>query len=185
MKAIILAGGLGTRLSEETASTPKPMVKIVDYPILLHIVNHFYNFGFREFIICLGYKQEVIKEYFMNMQFYSNNLLINQNSTSIIEPHKHNIFPNAEFKLIDTGLKSNTAERLLKAYSFINKENPFKDNFSEIIKDTKTLEIFKKDYLKFIKNFNYSEKYITDKAPLNFRWIGIINLIFPKSKIIH
>ena len=92
----------------------------------------------------------------------------------IVSSHKK-VFGGGELPILPHLIKKN----------LLNKENHFKDNFSEIIKDTKTLEIFKKDYLKFIKNFNYSEKYITDKAPLNFRWIGIINLIFPKSKIIH
>ena len=92
----------------------------------------------------------------------------------IVSSHKK-VFGGGELPILPHLIKKN----------LLNKENHFKDNFSEIIKDTKTLEIFKKDYLKFIKNFNYSEKYITDKAPLNFRWIGFINLIFPKSKIIH
>jgi hypothetical protein len=90
----------------------------------------------------------------------------------IVSSHKK-VFGGGELPILPHLIKKN----------LLNKENHFKDNFSEIIKDTKTLEIFKKDYLKFIKNFNYSEKYITDKAPLNFRWIGIINLIFPNLKL--
>ncbi len=125
MQVVILAGGFGTRLGNLTTDIPKPMVKLGHYPILLHIINHFYSFGFREYILCLGYKQEVIKEYFMRMKFFDNDLFIKNGKTEIIKPLSNNLFPEAEFKLIDTGLKSNTAERLIKANSFINKEKPF------------------------------------------------------------
>ena len=64
-------------------------------------------------------------------------------------------------------------------------EKNFKENFMNILNDQKSLNNFKNDYLRFIKNFKFNEKFITDKAPLNFRWIGLLNLIFPKSKIIH
>ena len=125
MQVVILAGGFGTRLGNLTTDIPKPMVKLGRYPILLHIINHFYSFGFREFVICLGYKQDVIKEYFMQMRFFDNDLFIKKGITEIMQPYRSNLFEEAEFKLIDTGLESNTAERLLKANSFISKENPF------------------------------------------------------------
>ena len=66
MKVVILAGGLGTRLSEETNSIPKPMVEIGQIPMLIHIMRHYYHFGFKEFVILLGYKGNLIKEYFLN-----------------------------------------------------------------------------------------------------------------------
>jgi len=66
MKAVILAGGLGSRLSEETISKPKPMIEIGGIPILVHIMNIYSNFGIDEFIICMGYKKEVIIDYFIN-----------------------------------------------------------------------------------------------------------------------
>ena len=125
MQVIILAGGFGSRLGNLTTDIPKPMVKVGKYPILLHIINHFYSFGFREFIICLGYKQEVIKEYFMKLKFFSNDLLISKETTEIIQPLKEDLFPEAEFKLIDTGLQSNTAQRLINVKSQINNEGPF------------------------------------------------------------
>jgi glucose-1-phosphate cytidylyltransferase len=70
VKVVILAGGLGTRLMEETEARPKPMVEIGGYPILWHIMQIYSNAGFNEFVIALGYKGEVIKEYFMNFRFH-------------------------------------------------------------------------------------------------------------------
>ena len=66
MKVVILAGGFGTRISEYTKSIPKPMIKIHGKPILIHIMSHYYNFGFDEFYVALGYKGNVIKQYFKN-----------------------------------------------------------------------------------------------------------------------
>ena len=66
MKAVILCGGKGTRISEETRNIPKPMVKIGEYPIILHIINYYYNFGVNEYILTLGYLGKVIEEYFIN-----------------------------------------------------------------------------------------------------------------------
>ena len=113
MQVVLLAGGLGSRLGNLTSSS-KPMVHIGNYPIILQIINHFYSFGYKEFIICLGYKQNIIKEYFMNMNFYNNNISISGNNISIIGKSYSNFFPDAQFKLIDTGLNSMTGERLLR-----------------------------------------------------------------------
>ena len=77
MKVIILAGGFGSRLSEYTDLIPKPMVKIGGLPIIHHIMNHFSKFGFKEFIIALGYKGNVIKEYFINYKSLSSNIILN------------------------------------------------------------------------------------------------------------
>ncbi|MBL0344713.1 NTP transferase domain-containing protein [Candidatus Villigracilis affinis] len=76
MKIAILAGGLGTRLSEETSVKPKPMVEIGGKPILWHIMNIYASFGFREFVVGLGYKGEVIKEYFLNYHHYAHSLTV-------------------------------------------------------------------------------------------------------------
>ena len=125
MQVVLLAGGLGSRLGNLTSEVPKPMVHIGNYPIILQIINHFYSFGYKEFIICLGYKQNIIKEYFMNMNFYNNNISISGNKISIIGKSYSNFFPDAQFKLIDTGLNSMTGERLLRVRNFLNKDQPF------------------------------------------------------------
>ena len=74
MKVVILAGGFGTRLSEETVIKPKPMIEIGDQPLLMHIMRNFAAQGFNEFVICLGYKGYIIKEYFANLRFHLNDL---------------------------------------------------------------------------------------------------------------
>ena len=76
MKAVILAGGLGSRISEETYLRPKPMVTVGDKPILWHIMQKFRIHGIKEFVICLGYKGEVIKEYFLNFKTFSSDFSI-------------------------------------------------------------------------------------------------------------
>src|SRR5262249_30117465 len=76
MKVVILAGGLGTRLAEETEVKPKPMVEIGGYPILWHIMKYYAHFGFDEFFVALGYKGEVIKNYFLNYQALSRSLTV-------------------------------------------------------------------------------------------------------------
>ena len=84
MKVVILAGGFGTRLSEYTDKIPKPMVDIGGIPMIEHIMNHYSHYGFNEFILCLGYKQEIIKEYFINYNFRKNNISIDLKSGNII-----------------------------------------------------------------------------------------------------
>tara|TARA_B100001989_G_scaffold3713_1_gene2513 strand:+ start:62910 stop:63701 length:792 start_codon:yes stop_codon:yes gene_type:complete len=143
MQVVILAGGLGSRLGNLTSEVPKPMVQIGKYPILLQIINHFYYFGFKEFIICLGYKQNVIKEYFINMNFYNNNISISGDKISIIDKSHSNLFPEAEFKLIDTGLNSMTGERLLRIKDVLNKDKPFFLTYGDGISDVNLTELLK------------------------------------------
>lgn len=105
MKVVILAGGFGTRISEETDNIPKPMVMIGDKPILWHIIKYYSNFGFSDFIICGGYKYKKISDYFLNLK--------KKNIKSL----KWNV------KVINTGIKSNTGERLKRVKKYINEKN--------------------------------------------------------------
>ena len=141
MQVVLLAGGLGSRLGNLTSEVPKPMVQIGNYPIILQIINHFYSFGYKEFIICLGYKQNIIKEYFMNMNFYNNNISISGNKISIIGKSYFNFFPDAQFKLIDTGLNSMTGERLLRVRNFLNKDQPFFLTYGDGISEVNLTEL--------------------------------------------
>ena len=111
MQCVILAGGRGSRISEETFDKPKPLIKISDKPILLHIIDIYKLFGVKEFIICLGYKGEKIKEFFLNYDYYENDFEIDFiNKDRKILSNK----TNKDFKvvLVDTGINSNTGERL-------------------------------------------------------------------------
>ena len=110
MKVIILAGGLGSRLSEETTLRPKPMVEIGGKPVLWHIMNIYAAFGIDEFIIALGYKAEVIKEYFLNFYALNNDISIDLTSGKTII-HDGNQ-PRWKVHLVDTGLHTETGGRL-------------------------------------------------------------------------
>jgi glucose-1-phosphate cytidylyltransferase len=133
MKVVILAGGLGTRLMEETEARPKPMVEIGGKPILWHIMKCYEKFGFSDFIICLGYKSHIIKEYFANYFLYNSDITIELVSNTI---NVH--YTNTEsFKvtLIETGLNTNTAGRLKKVEKYIGNETfmlTYGDGLSDI-----------------------------------------------------
>ena len=122
MKTVILAGGFGTRLSEETEIKPKPMVKIGDRPILWHIMKYYAAFGFNEFIIALGYKGEVVKEYFLNYRNLWGSLTINLRSNQI-EIHDTDC-DEWMIHLIDTGLHTSTGGRLKRLEPWL-KDNIF------------------------------------------------------------
>jgi glucose-1-phosphate cytidylyltransferase len=120
MKVVIFAGGLGTRIAEETDVRPKPMVEIGGKPILWHIMKIYSHYGFNEFIICLGYKGYFIKEYFMHYYLHNSDITIELRSNKM-DIH----FTNAEsFKvtLVETGLATKTAGRLKRVERYINNE---------------------------------------------------------------
>ncbi len=121
MKVVIFAGGLGTRISEETETRPKPMVEIGGMPILLHIMKIYGSYGFNEFIICLGYKGYIIKEYFMNYFLHNSDLTIDLKNNNV-EYHNTN---SEKFKvtLVDTGLKTKTAGRLKAVRKYIGDDD--------------------------------------------------------------
>ena len=117
MKVIILAGGFGTRLSEYTESIPKPMVTIGWKPILWHIMNTYANFNHKDFYIALGYKAEVIKEYFLNYSTLNSDFTADLSNNNVIV-HKKNIV-DWKVGLIDTGINSMTGGRVKRMQNFI------------------------------------------------------------------
>jgi len=120
MKVVILAGGLGTRLSEETVIKPKPMVEIGGNPILWHIMKIFSQYGFNDFIICLGYKGYVIKEYFANYFLHMSDVTIDIKNNKI-EIHQNYSEP-WKISLIDTGDNTMTGGRVKRIQSYIGDE---------------------------------------------------------------
>jgi len=111
MKVAILAGGMGTRLAEETDQRPKAMVEIGGKPILWHIMKHYSSYGFNEFIIALGYKKEAIIRYFLDLHYYSSNLTVSTGDGSITV-HDQRREPDWTVHLIDTGLLTDTGGRI-------------------------------------------------------------------------
>ncbi len=122
MKVAILAGGLGTRLSEETAIKPKPMVEVGGKPLLWHIMNIYAAHGYKEFVIALGYKGEIIKDYFLNYHYYSRSLTVQLKTGDVKIHNDHG--EDWIVHLLDTGMDTNTGGRVKRAAEFIGNE-PF------------------------------------------------------------
>lgn len=111
MKVAILAGGVGSRLSEETEIKPKPMVEIGGMPILWHIMMHYAHYGYKDFVVALGYKAEVIKRYFVDLCSLSNDLTVKTRSGDVLR-HNNNLSPDWTVDLADTGLRTQTGGRI-------------------------------------------------------------------------
>ena len=133
MKAVILAGGLGTRLSEETVSKPKPMVEIGGKPILWHIMKTYSYYGINDFIICCGYKGYVIKEYFQNYFLHQSDVTFDMKGNKMIV-HKERAEPWS-VTLLDTGDDSMTAGRLKRAYQYLQNEECFCFTYGDGVAD--------------------------------------------------
>ena len=132
MKVAILAGGLGTRLSEETVVKPKPMIEVGEQPILWHIMKHYGHFGFHDFVLALGYKGEYIKRYFMDYYHLSTNLTI-ELSQGRVQPH----FTERDdwhVDLIDTGTLTNTGGRVKRLAPWLN-EGTFMLTYGDGVSD--------------------------------------------------
>ena len=139
MKVIILAGGLGTRLSEHTERIPKPMVEIVGKPIIWHIMNHYNSYSFNNFFLALGYKSEVIKDYFLNYYHINSNFQIDL-SNGAIKSYNSDI-KNWKVSLIDTGLKTMTGGRLKKLKPYIDDNEDFLLTYGDGLSDVDISEL--------------------------------------------
>lgn len=165
MKVVILCGGIGYRLKEETEFKPKPMVFIGNKPILWHIMKIFSHYGFNEFIIALGYKGDYIKDYFLNQKYFLDNFTIHTKS-GYTKLHKNNNSKNKDdFKItfVDTGQDTLPGERILRVKDFIpESDEDFMVTYGDGVSD---LNI--KDLVKFHKKHNH---------------IGTITGVHPRSK---
>lgn len=123
MKAIILAGGFGTRLAEETDLRPKPMVEIGGRPILWHIMNHYASHGVKEFVICLGYKAEYVKKFFLDYSAALSDFTVDL-SNQQVHVHKQRA-EDWKVTLVDTGLNTMTGGRVRRAIDYVEPYEPF------------------------------------------------------------
>lgn len=197
MKVIILAGGLGSRLSEETHLKPKPMVEIGGKPILWHIMNIYASQGFNDFVILLGFKGEVIKNYFINYLYQNNDIHINlkENSLEMIEKYHE----DWKITLVDTGKNSMTGSRLAKARKYtddksfmltygdgvadidlkellkFHKKNKGIGTFTSVIPEGR-FGVFRKDSSNLVTSF--SEKKDNEKTEINAGFFVFENEIF-------
>jgi glucose-1-phosphate cytidylyltransferase len=118
MKVVLLAGGLGTRLSEETSVRPKPMVEIGGMPIIWHIMKHYSSFGFNDFVICLGYKGYMVKEYFTNYFVHMSDVTVDLKNNKV-EVHSNHAEP-WKVTMVDTGNETMTGGRLKRVEEYVN-----------------------------------------------------------------
>ncbi|ESQ89436.1 glucose-1-phosphate cytidylyltransferase [Asticcacaulis benevestitus] len=134
MRAVILAGGLGTRLAEETSVRPKPMVEVGGYPILWHILNIYSQHGINEFVICLGYKGYYIKEYFANYALHQSSICVDikEKSVSFLGDDK---LPPWKIFLVDTGAETMTGGRLKRVRDYLPADEPFCMTYGDGVAD--------------------------------------------------
>ena len=141
MKVVILAGGLGTRLGEETRMKPKPMVEVGDKPILWHIMKIYSSYGFNDFIVCCGYKGHMIKDYFLHYYMYQSDMQFGtkEHSEKYLEP-------TAEpwrITLADTGQRTLTAGRILKIKDYIGDDESFMLTYGDGVGNVNIPELIK------------------------------------------
>lgn len=121
MKVVLLAGGFGTRISEETQFKPKPMIEIGGKPILWHIMKEYSAYGFNEFVICAGYKQHYIKEYFANYYMYNSDITFDFTQNNLMEIHSNNAEP-WKVTIVDTGLNTMTGGRIRRIEPYVEND---------------------------------------------------------------
>ena len=170
MKVVILAGGLGTRLSEETGLKPKPMVEIGGMPILWHIMKIYSSYGYNDFVICLGYKGYVVKEYFANYFMHKSDVTIDLKTNSV-KVHETEAEPWT-ITLVDTGLNSMTGGRIKRVQKHIGNE-PFLLTYGDGVSDVNIREL--------VARHQKEGKYCTVTSVQPSGRFGALNLGFDKQ----
>jgi len=143
MKVVILAGGYGTRIRDVADDIPKPMIPIGPYPIIWHIMKRYAQFGFKDFVICLGYKGEVIKDFFLNYEAYTRDFTIRFGVNGGIDYHSSHAESDWSITLADTGLKAMTGARVARIRKYVQGQTfmlTYGDGISDI--DVKRLVDF-------------------------------------------
>jgi len=141
MKVVILAGGLGTRLAEETEVKPKPLVEVGNRPILWHIMKHYAHYGFKHFLVALGYKGDLIKKYMVDFSALNGDLTVDFSTGSVKDNHK-NLKIDWTVDLIDTGISTYTAGRLKRLAPRLGKET-FMMTYGDGVSDVNLHELLK------------------------------------------
>ena len=182
MKVVILAGGFGTRISEESVLKPKPMIEIGGMPILWHIMKLYSSYGYNEFIICAGYKQHVIKEWFADYFLHTSDITFNylNNNNEIIVHNKHT--EPWKVTVVDTGLKTETGGRIKRVKDYIGNE-PFMLTYGDAVGDidiNKLVEYHKAHHkIGTISMYNFGQ----NKGVVEVGENGAINAFREKSNL--
>ena len=135
MKVVILAGGFGTRIRDVADDIPKPMIPIGPYPILWHIMKYYSSFGFKDFVLCLGYKGNVIRDFFLNYEAYTRDITLKLGNTK--ELIYHNCHSEADWSvtLVDTGLNAMTGARIGRILPYIGEDEDFMLTYGDGVGD--------------------------------------------------
>lgn len=166
MKVVILAGGLGTRISEESHLKPKPMIEIGGKPILWHIMKEYSYYGFNEFIICCGYKQHVIKEYFADYYLYNSDITFDFSDENKMTIH-NNVAEPWKVTLIDTGLNTMTGGRIKRIQPYVG-SSAFMMTYGDAVSDVNLKEL-----LRFHQSHGKMATLTAVKAGQRFGVLGI------------
>ena len=167
MKAVILAGGLGTRISEETSSKPKPLIDIGGMPILWHIMKIYSSYGINDFVICCGYKGYMIKEYFANYSLHMSDVTFDMKNSSM-EVHHKSVEP-WKVTLVDTGLNTMTGGRLGRVKKYVD-DDTFCFTYGDGVADINI-----SDLIKFHKNMKKTATITAVQPPGRFGTLEIEN----------
>lgn len=135
MKVVILAGGYGTRIRDVTSDIPKPMIPIGPYPILWHIMKSYAHFGYKDFVICLGYKGQSIKDFFLNYEAYTRDFTIGLGGESKFTYHSEHDESDWNVTLADTGVHSMTGSRISKIQKYIGDDEDFLLTYGDGVSD--------------------------------------------------
>lgn len=198
MKVVLLAGGYGTRISEETHIKPKPMIEVGGKPIIWHIMKEYSHYGFNDFIICAGYKQHIVKEWFNNYFIYTSDVTYDMTNGKKIILHEQHSEP-WRVTVVDTGLNTMTGSRIKKIQKYVGKE-PFMMTYGDGVCDVNIKELLKfhqehgkmatltavmLDQSKGVLNIggdnavrSFREKSIKDSAPINAGYMVLAPEIF-------
>ena len=176
---MILAGGKGLRIPEETSDKPKPMVQIGELPILTHVMKHYGYYGHREFIICLGYRGYAIKEYFLNYHLHNNDVTINLKDSSYSHANQQDDW---RVTLADTGETTNTAGRLFRVSPYIGYDSTFCMTYGDGVSDVNI-----NDVIDFHKKHGKLATVVAVNSPSKFGAItttteGLVDYFAEKSK---
>jgi glucose-1-phosphate cytidylyltransferase len=178
MKVVLFCGGLGTRLREHSDTIPKPLVNIGYRPIIWHLMRYFAHFGHKDFILCLGYRGDLIKEYFVNYAEWISNDFILSNGGRTVEPITSDI-QDWRITFVETGLHSNIGERLLAVREHLKGEEYFLANYSDALSDLPLQE-----YLTACERQNVIASFVTVRTWQSFHAVyarddGIVSHMGP------
>ena len=174
MKVVILAGGMGTRISEESHLRPKPMIEIGGFPILWHIMKIYSHYGFNDFIICCGYKGHIIKEYFVNYYLHRSDVTFDFSTSSKMTVH-NSVAEPWKVTLAHTGRNSNTGGRIKRIEHYVKGE-PFMLTYGDGVGDI--------DIPALIKHHKESDKTVTLTATLPGGRFGILEIDDESSSVV-